>query len=73
MQIRLTQHAQQRMKERDISMKCVEDCLDHYQVSRPGDGDKTIYDYSENGCKISVSAVEENGILIVASVWRVIL
>ena len=72
MRIYLTNHAKLRMKERGIDNQLVEKCLEYNQVSRPGEGNKTIYDYTDNtGYKTSVSAVEENGIWVVVSVWRV--
>ncbi|NLE09308.1 MAG: DUF4258 domain-containing protein [Dehalococcoidales bacterium] len=73
MHIVLTRHAQQRMSERSIHIQNVKDCLQYYQVSRPGDGGKTIYDYTENGYKTSVAALQKGEVRIVVSVWRVTL
>lgn len=72
MHIRLTHHARQRMRERGISREEVIECLENYQVSRPGEEGKRVYDYTdEQGYKMSVSATIKNGRWIIASVWRV--
>ena len=72
MRIRLTKHVQRRMIERGISREQIQECFDNYQVSRPGEGNKTVYDYTnEEGYKTSVSAVIEGGEWVVVSAWRV--
>ena len=72
MHIRLTRHARQRMRERGISREEIIECLENYQVSRPGEEGKRVYDYTdERGYKTSVSATIKNGRWIIASVWKV--
>jgi hypothetical protein len=72
MRIHLTDHAKQRMQERNISRQQIKECLENYQVSRPGEGNKKVYDYTdERGYKTSVSAVIKGGDWVVASAWRV--
>ena len=72
MQIHLTHHARQRMRERGINRGEVIWCLENYQISRPGEEGKRIYDYTdEQGYKTSVSATIKSGRWIIASVWRV--
>lgn len=71
MDIHLTRHVRQRMRERGISREEVIECLENYQVSCPGEEGKRVYDYTGQDYKVSVSATIENGRWIVASVWRV--
>ena len=72
MDIHLTRHARQRMRERGISREEIIECLGNYQVSRPGEESKRVYDCTnEWGYKTSVSATIKNGRWIIASVWRV--
>jgi len=60
------------MRERGINRQQIKECLENYEVSRPGEGNKRVYDYTgEEGHKISVSAVIEGGDWVVASVWKV--
>lgn len=71
MDIHLTRHARQRMRERGISKEEVIECLENFQISRPGERGKRVYDFTDGrGCKTSVSATIKNGGWIVASVWR---
>jgi len=72
MRIYITHHARQRMRERGITRTQVEDCLYHYQISRPGDKGKVVYDYTdEQGYRTSVTATNENDRWVVVSVWRI--
>jgi len=72
MRIYITHHARQRMRERGITRTQVEDCLQHYQISRPGDKGKVVYDYTdEQGYRTSVTATNENDRWVVVSVWRI--
>jgi len=74
MRIHLIHHARQRMSERGITRTQVEDCLRYYQVSRPGDKGKIVYDYAdEQGYKTSVTATIDNDKWVVVSVWRILV
>jgi len=66
-----TNHAKDRMKERNITEKEVKECLNSYQTSYPDDddADKTDYVYmSPNGKRIRVVIKEKGTHKIVISV-----
>ncbi|OGO23672.1 MAG: hypothetical protein A2Z28_05865 [Chloroflexi bacterium RBG_16_51_9] len=59
------------MRERNISKQQIEKCLEDFQVSRPGEENTRIYDYTdETGYKTSVSATLKGNDWVVVSVWR---